>query len=255
MPERPVISRSQGGFTLIELLVVIAIIAILAALLLPALSTAKGKSKRVGCVNNLHQVILASQMYVADNDGKLAENFPEGAPRYEQAIPWVKGNMKVSAEATNLVLIQQGRFFPYANNPATYRCPADLTTTNGVPRVRSYAMNSWIGSRYMETPAKSPSFRTFVRDSEISTVGAAKIWVVVDEHELTIDDGCFLVTMDDSRPFASFPAMRHERTFPLNFADGHVEALKLRDPSSVAMAQISANNSDWIRLKQFTTVQ
>jgi len=256
MPERPDTSRSQGAFTLIELLVVIAIIAILAALLLPALSTAKGKSKRVGCVNNLHQVSLASQMYAADNDGKLAENLPEGAAGYQQSNVWVKGNMKISTEATNIVLLQQGKLFPYANNPGSYHCPGDLSVVNGVPRVRSYSMNSWMGSRYMETPPKIPSFRTFVRENELSLVGAAKIWVIADENEETIDDGFFLVTMDDSRPFASFPALRHEKAFPVNFADGHVEVFKLRDPSTLSpLAQITPYNTDWVRFKQLTTVQ
>src|SRR5262249_34928319 len=150
---------------------------------------------------NLHQVSIASQMYSADNEGKLAENLPEGAPGYEQSNTWVRGNMKVPAQATNETYIRQGKFFPYANNPVTFHCPADLSNLNGLPRVRSYSMNSWMGSRYMETPAKQPEYRTFVRENEISLAGAARLWVILDEHEATIDDGFFLVTMDDSRPF------------------------------------------------------
>jgi len=256
MAARLTTSRWQGGFTLIELLVVIAIIAILAAMLLPALSTAKGKGKRVGCVNNLHQVSIASQMYAADNDGKLAENPPEGTPAYEQSNTWVKGDMKVQAQATNFSYIQQGKFFPYASSLATYRCPADPSTVNGFPRVRSYAMNSWMGSRYMETPAKQPEYRTFVRENEISLAGPARLWMIMDEHEVTIDDGFFMVTMDDSRPFVNFPAMRHERGFVVNFADAHVEVMKLRDAATQGpLGSISAYNTDWIRLKQMTTVQ
>jgi prepilin-type N-terminal cleavage/methylation domain-containing protein len=257
MPSRLTTSRLQGGFTLIELLVVIAIIAILAAMLLPALSTAKGKGKRAGCVNNLHQVSIASQMYAADNDGKLAENLPEGSPGYEQSNTWVRGDMKVPTQATNETYIQQGKLFPYANNVATYRCPADPSTVNGFPRVRSYAMNSWMGSRYMEIQPKRPEYRTFVRENEISLAGPARLWVIVDEHEVTIDDGFFMVTMDDSRPFVNFPAMRHERGFVLNFADAHVEVMKLRDPGSQQglSGQITAYNTDWVRFKQLTTVQ
>lgn len=117
-------------------------------------------------------------------------------------------------------------------------------------------MNGWIGSRYMENYPRSSGFRTFVRDSEISAAGPARLWVIADEHEASIDDAWFLVTMDDSRPFASFPATRHERSYGLNFADGHAEFYKLRDPKTQGVdTQISAYNSDWQRLKQVTTIR
>jgi prepilin-type N-terminal cleavage/methylation domain-containing protein len=240
------------AFTLVELLVVIAIIAILAALLLPALSTAQTRGKRVGCLNNLKQLSLSAQMYTADNDGKLAENVPLGKGGTNL---WVLGNMNVSTDATNQSLIRQGRLFPYANQVALYRCPSDPSHSNSVPRVRSYSMNGWIGSRYMETPGNGQGFRTFVRDSELSAAGPARLWLIIDEHEATIDDGWFLVTMDDRQPFGSFPATRHERAYALNFADGHAEVYKLRDPNTQsAVGQISAYNSDWQRLKQVTTI-
>src|SRR5216683_870738 len=79
-----------AAFTLIELLMVIAIIAILAALLLPALSSAQFQGRRAACLNNLKQLCLSSHLYTADNDGKLAENLPEG----QSANSWVLGNMK-----------------------------------------------------------------------------------------------------------------------------------------------------------------
>src|SRR5207247_1206306 len=129
------------------------------------------------------------------------------------------------------------------------------------PRVRSYAMNSWMGSRSMETyqNAAGRSYRTFVKDTEFATTGAAALWLLADEHELTIDDGWFLVTMDDCEPFVSFPATRHARGFGLNFVDGHAAILKLRDPTTQVLPSgqnnVTAKNSDWLQFRQITTVQ
>jgi len=253
--------RFVGGFTLIEILVVIAIIAILAALLLPVLSLGKAKGKRVGCLNNLRQFALSTQMYNADNDGKLVENLPLDAGA-QATNSWVRGNMKVAADATNQALLRQGKLFPYASQVATYRCPADTSQSAGVPRVRSYSMNSWMGSRYMEREPggyQGSYYRTFVRESEIAVAGLATLWTIGDEHEATIDDAWFWVTMDDSRPFASFPATRHDHGYALNFADGHVETYKMRDPNSQPPGgfgvQINKMNSDWLRLKSVTTIR
>jgi prepilin-type N-terminal cleavage/methylation domain-containing protein len=242
-----------NAFTLIELLLVIAIIAMLAALLMPALATAKFKGRQTACLNNLRQLALSSQMYGADNDGKLAQNSPLAKAG---GNCWVLGDMKVSADASNAAIIRQGKLFPYANQAALYRCPTDPSRANDEPRVRSYSMNGWVGSRYMETHPHPGGFRTFVRDSEFSVAGPAKLWVMADEHEASIDDAWFLVTMDDRQPFASFPATRHERSYGLNFGDGHAEFYKLRDPNTeLSRGQTSPSNSDWQRLKQVTTLK
>jgi prepilin-type N-terminal cleavage/methylation domain-containing protein len=266
MPKRNPERASNGGgeprafepganaFTLIEILVVIAIISILAALLFPVLSSAKNRSKQIGCANNLKQVALAFQMYAADNDGRLPENPPTGYG----LTRWISGNMKNQEEATSESFIRQGKLFPYANDVALYHCPADLSQTAGLPRLRSYSMNSWIGSRFMETNSRA-SYRTFVRESELAAARPATLWTMIDEHEATIDDGWFWVTMDDAKPFASSPATRHHNGYGLNFADGHVESKKLRDPNSqllgVQHARINPKNSDWLQLKQLTTIR
>jgi len=167
LPESKCKGRCCAGkaFTLIELLLVIATITILAALMMPALATAEAKGKRTACLNNLKQCALSFQMYSADNDGKLAQNYPL---KQADSNSWVLGNMKVISDSTNLTLIRQGKLFPYASQVALYRCPADPSRTGDMPRVRSYSMNGWIGSRYMETYSGSSGFRTFVRDSELS---------------------------------------------------------------------------------------
>ena len=204
-------------------------------------------------MNNLKQLALGGQMYANDNEGKLVGNTPKDSDPNR----WVAGTMKSPPDATNQTLIRQCKLFPYANQLATYRCPSDRSQTQGTPRVRSYAMNGWMGSRYMENYSGQNSFRTFVKDTETAAAGPAALWVLNDEHEASIDDGWFLVTMNDRQPFASFPAMRHQQGYNLNFADGHAQTFKLRDPSSQFPARqgFSAKNYDWLRLKQVTTTR
>ncbi len=238
---------------MIELLAVIAIMGVLAALLLPALTTAQARGKQIACLNNLKQLALGSQMYANDNEGKLVGNTPEGF----DSSSWVAGSMKSPPASTNQTYIRQGKLFPYASQLATYHCPSDPSRTQGMPRVRSYAMNGWMGSRYMESYSGQKGFRTFVKDSETAAAGPANLWSLTDEHEASIDDGWFLVTMNDSQPFASFPATRHQQGYNLNFADGHAQVFKLRDPNSQFPVRqgVSAKNSDWLRLKQVTTTK
>ncbi len=256
MPKR---SCHLSAFTLIELLVVIAIIGILAAMLLPVLSSAKAKGQQVACENNLKQFATCWLMYANDNDSKLLGNQPSvGIPGFSQTnttTNWAIGNMMVFQEATNTQLLTLGQFYPYTSAAALYRCPGDFSYTNGMPRVRSYSMNGWVGSHYMNTLAGEAGFQTYVKENGINVQGSSQLWVFMDEHETTIDDSWFEVTMDDSRPFLSFPATRHSRGYNLNFADGHVEHYPLRDPGTQGSSgQVSGTNSDWIKLKRVTTM-
>jgi len=249
-------SSRRHAFTLIEILIVISIIAILAALLLPALSSAPVKSKRTSCANHLKQLVLAWTMYNADNESRLAENLPQPNPSMASytSANWMPGNLRYSSDATNVDVVRASKLFPYANNPSIYRCAADASMTNGAPRIRSYSMNSWLGGRSMEMDNYA-GYRTFARESELNSAGPPRIWVLADEHEATIDDGYFLVTMNDSRPFASFPGARHAHSYGLNFADAHVESIRLRDPSSQLNGQINDRNTDWVRFKAMTTLK
>jgi prepilin-type N-terminal cleavage/methylation domain-containing protein len=264
-------NRQKSAFTLIEILVVIAIIAILAALLLPALSLAKAKGLRISCMNNLRQLAVACHVYMADNDGRLVENWPYALASNLETNCWVHGNMRSALDATNQALLRTGKLFPYANNPNTYHCPADRSTagesgasaqgSGSAPRVRSYSMNSWMGSRYMEN--ERPTFnqrpyRTFVRDSELNAATPATLFFIADEHEVTIDDAFFFISMNDTDIFINYPAARHDRGYALGFADAHVELYKIRDPSTKGPVQglnLSPTNSDWVRLKQITTIR
>jgi len=265
---RPRRGRAPSGFTLIELLVVIAIIAILAAMLLPALSSAKAKAQTIGCLNNLKQLSVAAQAYTADNRGLFVVNNRGDLPGPMAMDSWVGGNLRLESEATNTLFLRLSKFFPYASQLSVFHCPADHShagagrpagATTPTLRVRSYAMNSWMGSRYMEDYPRRTGYRTFVKDSELGVAGASGLWLIADEHELSIDDGWFLVTMDDSKPFASFPTTRHQRGYAVNYLDGHAEVQKLRDPESAWTSapdqHISSRNPDWLRFKLMTTIR
>jgi prepilin-type processing-associated H-X9-DG protein/prepilin-type N-terminal cleavage/methylation domain-containing protein len=253
--------------TLIELLVVIAIIALLASLLLPVLSSAKAKGRQTACLDNVKQLQLAFQMYAADNGGKLPQNISLiNLLELQVTNSWAYGNMKDITEATNQNLVKLGELYPYLMETAVYHCPADTTTDGGLPRVRSYAMNSWIGSAEMEAANYGEKgYRVFLKESDIAAVAPASLFVFIDEHALTLADGWFEVTMTDTEPFIRLPATRHQNAYNLSFADGHAETYHLRARASqipeiqsdafveAGQLNITAQNPDWIKLKQVTT--
>ena len=229
------------GFTLIELLVVIAIIAILAALLLPALSKAKEKGKQTKDINNLRQLTLCEFMYATDNNGVLAENFPTAST---SSNSWIRGDMSDSGgvygqvtpgvmDSTNLLCLTTGKFWPYNTSPGIYHCPSDLSNRNGVPKVRSYSMNGWIGTARAKTFASGlDRYRAYLKETDLTVPGSSRTWLLIDEHELSINDGWFYVDMTGVRAFADFPATRHNRGYAISFCDGHAEIYKLHDPRS-----------------------
>lgn len=249
-PPRTAAGSRARAFTLIELLAVIAIIAILSALLLPALSLAKTKAQRTGCLNHLRQLALAGQIYAGDHNGLLVANLP--APQNSNS--WVAGEIRSPAQATNAAIVRHGALFPYVAQAEVYHCPSDATRFAGWPSILSLAMNGWIGGRAMETEYSQRSYRTFVRESELAAAHApAGLWMLIDEDPATLNDGWFLVTMNDSQPFASLPAARHQQGYGLSFTDGHAMIVKVLSPPIKPGTQVTGRNHDWQRLKEMST--
>jgi prepilin-type N-terminal cleavage/methylation domain-containing protein/prepilin-type processing-associated H-X9-DG protein len=229
------LSGKNRAFTLIELLVVIAIIAILAALLLPAINRAKMTARSIACVNNLKQLELCSHLYSSDFNDFLPPNQVGGFVStpdntntltiVTNVMSWCPGIAPDDATALN---VESGLLFPYNKTPALYRCPSDSSTVTGHPellRTRSYTMEI-----SLNCPDIDGSFHKY---TEINGPVPSGLFVFIDTHPEDIWDATFGIFSSDSYfadSWLDFPSDRHGQGASVSFADGHVEHWRWRAP-------------------------
>ncbi len=252
----------RRAFTLIELLVVIAIIAILAALLLPALNKARAKAEGASCMNNLSQVMFAMTMYTDDNNNRYAEN----AGATPTTNSWVTGVMKWDLppaspwpDNTNTTDLTAGELAPYvAKNVGVFRCPADKYPGQRGTRVRSISMNGFIGDTTKINGGLNPGWRIFLKPSDLLSPSPSMCWVFLDEHPDSINDCLFSVIMT-SYAWTDVPASYHNGAGGFAFADGHAEIKRWHDGSTLQGVrfrnpapgnnQTSTHDLPWMQLR------
>jgi prepilin-type N-terminal cleavage/methylation domain-containing protein/prepilin-type processing-associated H-X9-DG protein len=233
-----------NGFTLIELLVVIVIIAILAALLLPALSNAKNRAQTIACLNNLNQLELCLQLYVADNNDYFVPNnsiyIIGGGGQNLSGLSWLPDlGARTEINPSNIV---NGLLFQYNTSLGIYHCPADqstLETESAQPlpqlRWRSYNMSQSVNGYPQGDPEYYEIIPAWTKFTGVRHPIPSELFVFIDENADTIEDAEFGNPPVDSPYFEQniwwdMPSSRHNQGANLSFADGHVEHWKWKVP-------------------------
>ena len=261
---------SAPGFTLIELLVVIAIIAILAAMLLPALSKAKLKAQGIECMSRHRSLCLAWRLYAEENNDRLVyaspdDRTPQSKQRTEPST-WVLGDMTYTGNTPGgqwqwdyNYYIAKSPLWPYCGkNPTIWRCPADrsyvIVTNVQLPRVRSMNMNLYLGGFGGWDGGITGNSKMYFKMSDLlSTPGPSKIFVFLDMRSDSIDIGNFATKMDGFYPnspglysFYDLPGFYHNRACSFSFADGHSEIHKWLDARTMPpLSEVGTINDNY----------
>lgn len=267
------------GFTLIELLVVIAIIAILAGMLLPALSRAKAKGQGIKCMSNLKQLQLVWHLYADDNSDKVTSS---GYTSPVEPTAWVDGWLNfegTNPDNTNFSALRdpnRSKFANYLTAVDVYKCPADSSAvrigTHSVLRVRSMGMSQayagpgdWLDPAGFQVNGTSKKYRVYYKTADIVDPGPSSCYVMLDEHPDSINAGGFANMMVESPGAArivDFPASYHNGAAGISFADGHAEIKKWLDErtkpkvkfnNNLTLNVSSPNNPDMIWLSDRTS--
>ena len=252
--------RRRRGFSLVELLVVIAIVALIASLILPALARAKARAQGSFCLNNTRQLAVAWMIYADEHNGQLAYNVARSAHGSSLAVPaitsppvadnpavadnWVNNILSwgLNPDNTNAAAMVETGIGPFTSKSAAlYRCPSDNVLSEAQrnagwqSRVRSYSMNGMVGDTgNSSAPSVNMNNSNYIQFCRVFTVPhPSDIFVFLDEHPDSIDDGYFLVhELESPAQWADLPASYHDGGANFSFADGHAEYRRWRNAST-----------------------
>jgi prepilin-type processing-associated H-X9-DG protein len=241
--------RGRLAFTLVELLVVLATIALLAAVLLPALAGTKPDGQAFQCLNNTRRLTLCWTMYASENSDKFMD-----------PVKWVSGQMDWGNGQNNtnvsLMLDSSALIAPYVKSAALFKCPSDIyqSPQNLGPRIRSYSLDSALGggpslgSNY--APGIPPETRVYFAPtmmSQLNKPGPANIYVILDENPDSINDGYFMLDAGKwpigQDHWHDFPGSFHNGAVSISFADGHSEIHKWQKSSTSQSVQYKSFGS------------
>jgi prepilin-type N-terminal cleavage/methylation domain-containing protein len=260
--------KTRRGFTLIELLVVIAIIAILAAMLLPALAQAKLRAQGIACINDMKQLGVSSIMYGADCNDQIPANVPirdggdsqanGGKPNWvDGTFAWSGGGETPAGCETNSFYLGTGSqsgfgvtlvgsIGPYAKAPGVYKCPADhyLGTAHHQERVRSISANAYVG--YGGSSFLNGLYRNYTKFSQFGLgLGSSDCFVYLDENPTSLNDGYFLYPADNSY-INDRPAVNHGKASAFSFADGRAQLHKWEDKFLSLTSTGTGKDTAWL---------
>ena len=234
---------NKKAFTLVELLVIIGIIALLVALLLPAINKAKSVGQRVACINNQKQLQMAHTVFSDDHGDKILYS---SSWKYEKSAKyaWMAGSLNLSKYGNRARWLAQSPLFPYVSKSVgVFKCPSDKDVVRVmnkqkthikelIPRHRSYSMNIHVGGWVGWPVEDDKEWKVYHKQQDIEV--PSNIFTFIEMPFEFINAGSFRVVMNEGAPThkvydMDVPGNYHMDGTAIAFADGHVETKRWLD--------------------------